>query len=49
MLLKSSLHIHFLSNVVTCCMLNNLILSGRDADVDTNVNVFMFLLELKKK
>jgi hypothetical protein len=33
-LFKGNLHILFIVDVVTCCMLYNLILDGRDVDVD---------------
>jgi hypothetical protein len=34
LLLKSNLHILFILIVVSCCLLYNLILKGRDVDVD---------------
>jgi hypothetical protein len=44
LLFKTSLHILFLTNIVMCCyMLHNLIMNGKDEDIET----FMAQLEIE--
>jgi hypothetical protein len=34
-MIKSNMFVHFLSNVIICCcMLHNMILNGKDVDID---------------
>jgi hypothetical protein len=44
LMIKSNLHVSFFSNVVICCsILHNMILSGKDIDI----NELMLQLEIK--